>query len=73
MPCLERRNATKRDTGGHILTEWPFCHVKSAIEHKRRYAHQFLTVLHEMSGLLGARIKRKISCIKCVSHAILKV
>jgi hypothetical protein len=38
MPCLERRNATKRDTGGHILTEWPFCHVKSAIEHKRRYA-----------------------------------
>jgi len=31
----------KRDTGGHILTEWPFCHVKSAIEHKRRYAHRF--------------------------------
>ncbi len=29
----------KRDTGGHILTEWPFCYVKSAIEHKRRYAH----------------------------------
>jgi hypothetical protein len=28
----------KRDTGGHILTEWPFCYVKSAIEHKRRYA-----------------------------------
>jgi len=27
------------DTGGHILTEWPFCHVKSAIKHKRRYAH----------------------------------
>ena len=36
----------KRDTGGHILTEWPFCYVKSAIEHKRRYAHQiFLAVL----------------------------
>lgn len=30
----------KRDTGGHILTEWPFCYVKSAIEHKRRYAHR---------------------------------
>ena len=29
----------KRDTGGYILTEWPFCYVKSAIEHKRRYAH----------------------------------
>ena len=34
----------KRDTGGHILTEWPFCYVKSAIEHKRRYAHHFLAV-----------------------------
>ena len=32
----------KRDTGGHILTEWPFCYVKSAIEHKRRYAHRVL-------------------------------
>jgi hypothetical protein len=31
----------KRDTGGHILTEWPFCYVKSAIEHKRRYAQRF--------------------------------
>ena len=39
MPCLGRSNAPKRDTGGHILMEWPFCHVKSAIEHKRRYAH----------------------------------
>ncbi len=45
MPSLERRNATKRDTGGHILTEWPFCHVKSAIEHKRRYAHRFIAFL----------------------------
>jgi len=34
----------KRDTGGHILTEWPFCYVKSAIEHKRRYAHRFVVV-----------------------------
>ena len=39
MPYLVCLNAPKRDTGGHILTEWPFCHVKSAIEHKRRYAH----------------------------------
>jgi hypothetical protein len=39
MPCLVCRNAPKRDTDGHILTEWPFCHVKLAIEHKRRYAH----------------------------------
>lgn len=35
----------KRDTGGHILTEWPFCYVKSAIEHKRRYAHRFMVDL----------------------------
>uniref|UniRef100_UPI003D1A9F8E hypothetical protein n=1 Tax=Aeromonas veronii TaxID=654 RepID=UPI003D1A9F8E len=28
----------------HILTEWPFCYVKSAIEHKRRYAHRFVVV-----------------------------
>ena len=40
MPCLGRCNAPKRDTGVHILTAWPFCHVKSAIEHKRRYARR---------------------------------
>lgn len=33
MPCLGRSNAPKRDTGGRIVTEWPFWHVKSAIEH----------------------------------------
>jgi hypothetical protein len=47
----------KRDTGGHILTEWPFCYVKSAIEHKRRYAHHFLAVrtspVLAISGLLA--------------------
>ena len=42
MPCLVCRNAPKRDTGGHILTEWPFCHVKSDIEHKRRYLPLFM-------------------------------
>jgi hypothetical protein len=33
MPRFVGWNAVKRDTGGHIVTEWPFWHVKWAIYH----------------------------------------
>lgn len=65
----------KRDTGGHILTEWPFCYVKSAIEHKRRYAYwfeggrQYIFVLnpHSMSEKI---IPQKNTCNLRVNHEI---
>ena len=41
MLCLGRCNAPKRDTGGHILTEWPFFQVKSPIKHNGHYAQWF--------------------------------
>ena len=56
MPCLVCSNAPKRDTGGHILTEWPFCHAKSAIEHKRRYAHLKTPFGSPVLGVVQPRI-----------------
>jgi hypothetical protein len=54
----------KRDTGGHILTEWPFCYVKSAIEHKRRYAHRKFGLSCKILGLGERNLTQEFLCKK---------
>lgn len=56
----------KRDTGGHILTEWPFCYVKSAIEHKRRYELSNCYLLLVSNGFGGDKIEDTLSEKRCL-------